>query len=93
MVKDVLRLTTEGISDLVVEIAWGLHNQRVSCRVTRCLRSIGRALRTLLKFDNVYSPVKSKAPLQATANAVYSVPLKFGPLNNLRTVGSNLEQF
>ena len=32
MVKDVLRLTTEGISDLVMEIACGLHNLRVSCR-------------------------------------------------------------
>jgi hypothetical protein len=32
MVKDVLRLTTEGISDLVMEIACGLHNFRVRCR-------------------------------------------------------------
>ena len=32
MVKDVFRLTTEGISDLVMEIACGLHNLRVSCR-------------------------------------------------------------
>jgi hypothetical protein len=32
MVKDVLRLTTEGISDLVMEIACGLHHLRVSCR-------------------------------------------------------------
>ena len=32
IVKDVLRLTTEGSSDLVVEIACGLHNLRVSCR-------------------------------------------------------------
>jgi hypothetical protein len=32
MVKDVLRLTTEGISDLVIEIACGLHNLRASCR-------------------------------------------------------------
>jgi hypothetical protein len=32
VVKDVLRLTTEGISDLVMEIACGLHNLRVSCR-------------------------------------------------------------
>ena len=31
MVKDVLRLTTEGISDLVMEIACGLHHLRVSC--------------------------------------------------------------
>jgi hypothetical protein len=28
----VLRLTTEGISDVVMEIACGLHNLRVSCR-------------------------------------------------------------
>jgi hypothetical protein len=32
IVKDVLRLTTEGISDLVMEVACGLHNFRVSCR-------------------------------------------------------------
>jgi DDE superfamily endonuclease/Helix-turn-helix of DDE superfamily endonuclease len=32
IVKDVLRLTTEGISDLVMEIACGLHNLRISCR-------------------------------------------------------------
>ena len=32
LVKDVLRLTTEGISDVVMEIACGLHNLRVSCR-------------------------------------------------------------
>ena len=32
IVKDVLRLTTAGISDLVMEIACGLHNFRVSCR-------------------------------------------------------------
>ena len=32
IVKAVLRLTTEGISDLVMEIACGLHNLRVSCR-------------------------------------------------------------
>jgi DDE superfamily endonuclease len=32
IVKDVLRLTTEGISDRVMEIACGLHNLRVSCR-------------------------------------------------------------
>lgn len=32
IVKDVLRLTREGISDLVIEIACGLHNLRVSCR-------------------------------------------------------------
>jgi len=32
IVKDVLRLTKEGISDLVMEIACGLHNLRVTCR-------------------------------------------------------------
>jgi hypothetical protein len=32
IVKDVLRLTTQGISDVVMEIACGLHNLRVSCR-------------------------------------------------------------
>ena len=32
IVKDVLRLTTDGISDLVMEIACGLHNLRVSYR-------------------------------------------------------------
>ena len=32
MVKEVFRLTTVGISDLVMEIACGLHNLRVSCR-------------------------------------------------------------
>jgi hypothetical protein len=32
MVKDVLRLTTEGIFDRVMEIACGLYNLRVSCR-------------------------------------------------------------
>ena len=31
-VKDVVRLTTTGIADLVMEIACGLHNLRVSCR-------------------------------------------------------------
>jgi hypothetical protein len=30
--KDVVRLTTEGISEQVMEIACGLHNLRVSCR-------------------------------------------------------------
>ena len=30
--KEVLRLTTAGIADLVMEIACGLHNLRVSCR-------------------------------------------------------------
>ena len=32
IVKDVFRLTTEGLSDMVMEIACGLHNLRVSCR-------------------------------------------------------------
>lgn len=32
IVKEVLRLTTKGISDVVMEIACGLHNLRVSCR-------------------------------------------------------------
>ena len=32
IVKDVLRLTKVGIADLVMEIACGLHNLRVSCR-------------------------------------------------------------
>ncbi len=32
IIKDVLRLTKEGIADLVMEIACGLHNLRVSCR-------------------------------------------------------------
>jgi len=32
IVTDVLRLTKEGISDRVMEIACGLHNLRVSCR-------------------------------------------------------------
>jgi hypothetical protein len=32
IVKDVLRLTKDGISDRVMEIACGLHNLRVSCR-------------------------------------------------------------
>jgi len=32
IVTDVLRLTAEGISALVMEIACGLHNLRVSCR-------------------------------------------------------------
>ena len=32
IVKDVLRLTKDGISDLVMEITCGLHNLRVSCR-------------------------------------------------------------
>ena len=32
IVKDGLRLTKAGISDLVMEIACGLHNLRVSCR-------------------------------------------------------------
>jgi hypothetical protein len=32
MVKDVLRLTKAGMSDMVMEIACGLQNLRVSCR-------------------------------------------------------------
>ena len=32
IVKDLLRLTTAGISDVVMEIACGLHNLRVTCR-------------------------------------------------------------
>jgi len=32
IVKEVLRLTKQGISDLVMEIAGGLHNLRVACR-------------------------------------------------------------
>jgi hypothetical protein len=32
IVKEVLRLTTAGLSDMVMEIACGLHNLRVSCR-------------------------------------------------------------
>lgn len=32
VVKDVLRLTREGVSDRVMEAACGLHNLRVSCR-------------------------------------------------------------
>jgi hypothetical protein len=32
IVKDVLRLTKDGISDLVMEIACSLHNLRLSCR-------------------------------------------------------------
>jgi hypothetical protein len=31
IVKDVLRLTKAGMSDMVMEIACGLHNLRVSC--------------------------------------------------------------
>jgi hypothetical protein len=32
IVKEVLRLTQTGISDMGMEIACGLHNLRVSCR-------------------------------------------------------------
>ena len=32
IVKDLLRLTKDGISDMVIEIACGLHNLRVTCR-------------------------------------------------------------
>jgi DDE superfamily endonuclease len=32
IVKEVLRLTKTGIADMVMEMACGLHNLRVSCR-------------------------------------------------------------
>ena len=32
ILKEVLRLTKAGLSDMVMEIACGLHNLRVSCR-------------------------------------------------------------
>lgn len=32
IVKDVLRLTKAGVAELMMEIACGLHNLRVSCR-------------------------------------------------------------
>ena len=32
IIKDVVRLTPEGSADLVMEVACGLHNFRVSCR-------------------------------------------------------------
>jgi len=32
IVKEVLHLTTKGMSDVVLEIACGLHNLRISCR-------------------------------------------------------------
>ena len=32
IVKDLLRLTRDGLSDMVMEIACGLHNLRVTCR-------------------------------------------------------------
>ena len=32
IVKDLLRLTKDGVSDIVMEIACGLHNLRVTCR-------------------------------------------------------------
>ncbi len=35
IVKDQLRLTTDGISDVVMEIACGLHNLRVTCRLSQ----------------------------------------------------------
>ncbi len=46
IVKDLLRLTTSGISDMVMEIACGLHNLRVTCR---------QALETLDVIDFVSS--------------------------------------
>jgi hypothetical protein len=33
IVKDVLRLTMDGIADLVMAIACGLHNLRIDCRL------------------------------------------------------------
>ncbi len=47
IVKDLLRLTKSGISDLVMEIACGLHNLRVTCRQPQ---------ETLDLFDLVGSP-------------------------------------
>ena len=47
IVKDLLRLTTDGISDVVMEIACGLHNLRVTCRQPQ---------ETLNLFDLVGSP-------------------------------------
>lgn len=47
IVKDLLRLTTDGISDMVMEIACGLHNLRVTCRQPQ---------ETLDLFDLVGSP-------------------------------------
>jgi len=32
IVKDILRLTRDGIADQVMELACGLHNLRVACR-------------------------------------------------------------
>ena len=32
IVRDLLRLTTEGISNMVMEIACSLHNLRITCR-------------------------------------------------------------
>ena len=52
IVKDVLRLTKKGISDLVMEIACGLHNFRVSCR--RSLETFDLlSFASSLKTDNV----------------------------------------
>ena len=47
IVKDLLRLTTDGVSDMVMEIACGLHNLRVTCRQPQ---------ETLDLFDLVGSP-------------------------------------
>ena len=47
IVKDLLRLTTDGASDMVMEIACGLHNLRVTCRQPQ---------ETLDLFDLVGSP-------------------------------------
>jgi DDE superfamily endonuclease len=51
-VKDVLRLTKSDISDLVMEIACGLHNLRVSCRHPLPAFDL-LSLITLVKTDNV----------------------------------------
>src|ERR671914_2755829 len=54
IVKDVLRLTKKGISDLVMEIACGLHNFPVSCR--RSLETFALlSFASSLKTDNVFS--------------------------------------
>jgi hypothetical protein len=50
IVKEVFRLTTEGISDMVMEIACGLHNLRVSCRHPLPALDFGSTAR---KPDNV----------------------------------------
>ena len=47
IVKEQLRLTKDGVSDMVMEIACGLHNLRVTCRQPQ---------ETLDLFDLVGSP-------------------------------------